>query len=322
MRFLFLLAALAATPAFAVPRVVAVLPPSVRGTEVTEKESAALDDGIRRTVEEAFSSLGFTVLTGDTTLQFLGDNGIDAAKVCEASCALSAARELKSEFFVTTTVTEDDAGLSGVVRVFESNSGQIRTIIKLAGRSVRALVRQFDDSGVESIRNAMGQGTPAAVALLSEIDTTCTLSDKSIELTAGKVVTLKLTAGNALLSCNADGYHGLTETLTLSAGQLMKYEVKLDRLPEKKAVERDFAGIRIGAGVGLLALGAGLYLAGTSKSANERLGAGAAYLSYGAYALVGAGVLTISLGVKALNDPEAGKKPAGSILSLGFCGSI
>src|SRR4051812_29752873 len=85
-------------------KIVAVLPLDATNAKVEEADRAALEELLRNIAGEELQPLGYTILTGETTLKVLSDNGIDAAKACEASCALDAARELKATLFLSGSV--------------------------------------------------------------------------------------------------------------------------------------------------------------------------------------------------------------------------
>ena len=86
----FLLAAAAVLPnvALANTKLVAVLPLSDAGKRVPTVDRETLEETIRTIAGDALVPAGFTVLTGETTLAVLSENGIDANKACEASCSL------------------------------------------------------------------------------------------------------------------------------------------------------------------------------------------------------------------------------------------
>lgn len=122
---------------------VVVLPADVKEAELARGTASAFDESIRTIAGDALSAHGYTVLTGETTLAVLADNGVDAARACEASCALQAARELKARLFVSSTVTRSEGEYVAFVRLFEVATGRQLASVSLEGASVKALRESF-----------------------------------------------------------------------------------------------------------------------------------------------------------------------------------
>ena len=94
MRLLALLLLGCALVARAEPRgLVVVLPVDARDAKLNQGALTGLDESFRTVSASVLGKDGYTVLTSETTLEVLRANGIDAARACEASCALEAARE-------------------------------------------------------------------------------------------------------------------------------------------------------------------------------------------------------------------------------------
>jgi hypothetical protein len=121
------------------PRVVAVLPLSAAGGLADAQTRLAIDETLRSISGDQFSSRGYTVLTSDNMLRVLEDNGVDASKVCESTCALDAARELKAALFVTSTLTKVESQWILFVRLFEQSTGKQLSSVQLEGATVLAL---------------------------------------------------------------------------------------------------------------------------------------------------------------------------------------
>lgn len=131
------------TPAEFSGGLMAVLPLDTANAALDPATRLALEEAIRTVAGEALVSYGYTVLTGDTTLALLSDNGIDPDRACEASCALDAARELQAQVFISGTVTRTEGEYVAFVRLFESSTGRQLSSLSLEGETVRALRQAF-----------------------------------------------------------------------------------------------------------------------------------------------------------------------------------
>ena len=124
-------------PADHPPPIVAVLPLNVSLAGMDEASHMTLEEDIRSVAGNHLTALGYTVLTGENTLRVLADNGVDATKACEASCALDAARELKAEYFIAGSVAKSEGTYVAFIRLFEQRRGQQLDSVKLEGEKVR-----------------------------------------------------------------------------------------------------------------------------------------------------------------------------------------
>src|SRR4051794_10056773 len=92
----------------ATDELMAVLPLDVTNSKLDSAAREYFLESLRTTAGKALGLAGYTVLNNETTLQVLNDNGVDAAKVCEASCALGAAREMNTSVFISGSATTLD----------------------------------------------------------------------------------------------------------------------------------------------------------------------------------------------------------------------
>jgi hypothetical protein len=127
------------------PRVLSVLPLDVTHAHVDAASRTALEELIRTAAGDALAGSGFTVLTGETTLAYLNDNGIDPARVCDTSCGLNAAREMKAAYFISGSLEKAEARFVGFVRLFDSASGRQVGSVELDGASMREVRKSFED---------------------------------------------------------------------------------------------------------------------------------------------------------------------------------
>jgi hypothetical protein len=140
-----------------VPKTAAVLPFSKTGVQFSIDQTHLLEESVRTIAAEHLASRGFTVLAGETTLAVLTDNGVDASKVCEANCALTAARELKAAVFVSVSIAKEDDEMIGFVRVFESASGRQLASTQIEGATPKLLRKSFEAKAQKLLSAALEQ---------------------------------------------------------------------------------------------------------------------------------------------------------------------
>jgi formylglycine-generating enzyme required for sulfatase activity len=131
--------------AVAANRMLAVLPLDTRMTqgEMTDGARASLEEMIRDSAINLLAASGWTVLTGETTLQILLDNGIDPAKCADQSCHLSIAREINAQKFVSGVVQFAEGEFTASVRLIDTKTGRIVSTERLNGRTVKAMREDF-----------------------------------------------------------------------------------------------------------------------------------------------------------------------------------
>jgi hypothetical protein len=142
---------------------VAVLP--LAAPKLDKDLRDTLEEDIRTVAGNYLSPRGYTILTGDNTLELLADNNVDASKVCDATCALKAAREMKATIFVSGSATKAEGEYIAFVRLFESTSGRQLASVKLEGGKVKELREQFESKAPDLFASVVGQsgkGAPAA----------------------------------------------------------------------------------------------------------------------------------------------------------------
>jgi tetratricopeptide (TPR) repeat protein len=127
------------------PKVVVVLPLDVSRSRLDGASKLAFEETIRTVAGDILVPLGFHVLTGETTLKYIVDNGLDPERACTAQCALDAARELKAQLFISGSIATTEGEHLAFVRLFESDSGQQLTSLQLEGKLVRELRTAFKE---------------------------------------------------------------------------------------------------------------------------------------------------------------------------------
>jgi hypothetical protein len=167
----FLLAATLLIPqvAAAATRLVAVLPLNAVNKKVAPDDRETLEETIRTIAGDALVPGGFTVLTGETTLAVLSENGIDANKACEASCSLQAARELKAELFIAGSVTLSEGNYIAFVRLFDVGGKQLASV-KLEGAKIRDLRQQFEEKSPTFFGKVLGNDSKPATTTVAKTE--------------------------------------------------------------------------------------------------------------------------------------------------------
>lgn len=126
--------------------VIAVLPLDVShaGGRLSVDAQASLEETLRDVSVNVLGTHGWTILTGETTLQVLQDNGVDPAKCGDQACHLTMAREIKADRFITGSVQYDDNELTASIRLVDTSTGRITSSLRLEGDSPKALRKILD----------------------------------------------------------------------------------------------------------------------------------------------------------------------------------
>lgn len=147
------------------PGLFAVFPPDVSRAVVNHQAcgqgtSQACSTARAVLTEEAQAAAGrllpqHTVLTNETTLALLEENGIDVDKACEASCALQGAREIKATAFLSSQLLTLDDGQHWYLRLHESQTGRQLTSLRLSALTIEGLQRSFQAQAPELFQPLM-----------------------------------------------------------------------------------------------------------------------------------------------------------------------
>jgi outer membrane protein OmpA-like peptidoglycan-associated protein len=145
---LCLVSAIHAAPivARAEDKLIAVLPLDVSNTNGRMDKAArtSVEEMLRDVATDALANDGWTVMTGENTLQVLIDNGVDPTKCGEASCHLEAARELKASKFLSGAVQWVDSEFVASIRLIDSKNGRVIATARLEGPTTKALRKEFE----------------------------------------------------------------------------------------------------------------------------------------------------------------------------------
>lgn len=161
------LAVLCSMPAVvrAEDKLVVVMPFDRRHATLTEADVLLVEEAVRSSAGNALASKGFNVLTSDTALALLRERGVDPERVQEAESALSAAKALRANLFLSGSITSSGGKHAGQVRIFRVEGGKLLASVEIGGQSADGLKRSWksrDDQFFESALAAMGQSAPAA----------------------------------------------------------------------------------------------------------------------------------------------------------------
>jgi hypothetical protein len=144
---------------------VAVLPLDAREAKLTRATLSTIEEAVRTVAGDELTPHCYTVLTGETTLALLEDNGVDPGKACEASCALEAARHLKAKLFISGSVVTSEGEFVAFVRLFENETGRQLASVQLEAATAKELRRSFAAQAPAFFGKALGlAGTSAATS--------------------------------------------------------------------------------------------------------------------------------------------------------------
>jgi formylglycine-generating enzyme required for sulfatase activity len=123
----------------------AVLPLDVTKTQgkLDPAARAALEEMLRDVSANALSSRGWTVMTGETTLQLLRINNINP-EACEGSCHLETAQRISADRFISGSVQWSDGEFTASIRLIDTATGRILASQRLEGPTAKALRKAFE----------------------------------------------------------------------------------------------------------------------------------------------------------------------------------
>jgi formylglycine-generating enzyme required for sulfatase activity/TolB-like protein len=127
-------------------KLIAVLPLDTRMTKgkLDDAAQASLEEMLRDTATNELTSYGWTVLTGETTIQVLRDNGVNPEQCGNQSCHLEMAREIKAEKFLSGNVQFVEGEFIASVRLIDTQSGRILTSERVEGQTTKQLRKEFE----------------------------------------------------------------------------------------------------------------------------------------------------------------------------------
>jgi hypothetical protein len=155
-----------AQPVEAASKLIAVLPLDVSHAkgQIDADAEASLEEMLRDVAAAHLAKGGWTVLTGETTLQVLKDNGVDATACSDQTCHLSMARELKAETFVSGGVQFVEGTFTASVRLIDAATGKIRASTRVEAKTVTELRQRFEARADEFFALGGLHPTPATAS--------------------------------------------------------------------------------------------------------------------------------------------------------------
>jgi formylglycine-generating enzyme required for sulfatase activity len=148
-------------------KLLAVLPLDMSHTKgkLDADGQASLEEMLRDVTANTLTGKGWTVLTGETTLQVLVDSGVDPSKCGDESCHLGSARKLNVEKFISGGVQFVDAEFTASVRLIDTKTGRIIGSVDLEGKTVTELRKDWmaKANGFFAQAGMVGESAPVVV---------------------------------------------------------------------------------------------------------------------------------------------------------------
>ena len=126
------------------PRLVAVMDLGHEHATLPAGALETLEESIRSRTSDLLVPQGYGLLPKDKMMSVLYDNGIDAKRTCDSSCAIESGRELKARYVVEGVVSSIDGQHVAFVRVLDTTTGEVMGTIKLRGATALELDKALD----------------------------------------------------------------------------------------------------------------------------------------------------------------------------------
>ena len=129
----------------AADRSIVVLPLDLTKTagKMSPEARASVEEMLRDEAANSLAESGWTVMTGDTTLRILQDNGIDASKCGEGSCHLDTAKTMNVDKFISGAVQYAEGTYTASIRLMDTKTGRILASTRLESETVKGLRKEF-----------------------------------------------------------------------------------------------------------------------------------------------------------------------------------
>jgi formylglycine-generating enzyme required for sulfatase activity len=165
-RIALALTLLGSSAAFAMDQTIVVLPLdlSKAAGKMSPEARASVEEMIR---DEAISQLpGWTVLSGETTIKKLEDNGVDPSKCGDGSCHLETARMMTVPMFISGSIQFIEGTYTASIRLIDTKSGQILAATSFESAKILGLRVEFRKGAPEFFARAglLGGGNGSANA--------------------------------------------------------------------------------------------------------------------------------------------------------------
>ncbi len=223
--------------------VIAVLPLDAKMTKgkMDDASQASLEEMLRDVAVDALSSEGWTILTGETTLQILQDNGVDASKCGDQNCHLSMTREIKAEKFLSGAVQYADEEFTASIRLIDTATGRILASERIEGKTVKALRAAFSTKagtffaragltgGGEMTDPSTTPGRPASTGLSVMSDPAGASVRIDGDMQGKTPFRKELPAASYYVTLELGGYSPVTKQVTVEAGKIATFAGQLFR---------------------------------------------------------------------------------------------
>jgi len=123
---------------------------------VSDLVLSSLSDEARRAAVDVLPTSQYSVITKENQEMVLRENGVDAAKLCEAECEVDVARTIGAALLVTGAVTKIGTKLSLHLKLFHAERGQVLKIVKVSGVDEGELYERVYEDSVRMFKEGLG----------------------------------------------------------------------------------------------------------------------------------------------------------------------
>jgi len=131
---------------------------------VDEMVLSSITDEARRAAVDVLPTSRYSVITRENQETVLRENGIDAAKLCEAECEVDLARTIGATLLVTGNVSKIGSKMSLHMKLFHAERGQVLKIVRVSAKSEEELYDLAYDEGVKLFKDGLGLDPSTTVA--------------------------------------------------------------------------------------------------------------------------------------------------------------
>ena len=147
---------LSSTAALAMDKTIVVLPIDIAraGGKMSVDARISVEEMIRDEAVDALAGTGWTVLSGETTLKKLKDNGIDPTQCDDQGCHLETAQNMTVPMFISGSVQYVEGTFTASIRLIESATGKQLAATHFESTRVLGLRAEFSKAAPEFFRKA------------------------------------------------------------------------------------------------------------------------------------------------------------------------
>lgn len=213
-----------------------VLPFDASRAKLERDQRTILEEAIRTAAGDALSPAGITVLTSETQLKLLEDNGIDTLKCADATCHLDTAREMKATYFISGVIAKEDDDLVAFIRMFDTLSGRQLASVQVEGKTPKELRKAFGAQSAEFFRRAgfgaderekKGPGGSGFLTVLA--NPAADVLVDGVLVGPSPVRRRVIDAGAHTVTLRASGYPTLSKSIGIEPGKELVVDEKLQK---------------------------------------------------------------------------------------------